>query len=279
MKKTYFIITIIIISIVTEIIVSPVRAFSVIVSSVTGFCAFLALTYFLLKKYAPTQPAYLICLAVLTGLLALNLPIRIYSRSTDGTLLDFLTHVLGIAAGYFTFYRQKAVHKVNLSVSVLIVLFVYFYGYDRWLFKRNYGTFTGEAHFKAPTLNLLKDANGQTVTLAKNKVTVLDFWFIGCGACMAEFPQYQKLYDQYKDNKNVQFYSIDVPTMRDKGANPIAYLKSFGYTFPMLISLDKKVAEDMTITNYPTIFIIDAKGDIIYKGDIETVKQRLEKML
>ncbi len=64
---------------------------------------------------------------------------------------------------------------------------------------------------QAPDLTL-EDRNGKKVNLEKfkGKVLVVDFWASWCGPCRAEIPKLKKIYEDYKDNKNVEFVSISI---------------------------------------------------------------------
>ncbi len=46
------------------------------------------------------------------------------------------------------------------------------------------------------------------LTLSKDKITFIDFWFIPCGPCFSEMNLLHKLYSKYKDNPNICFITI-----------------------------------------------------------------------
>lgn len=61
-----------------------------------------------------------------------------------------------------------------------------------------------------PSVSLynLQGDTSNLLTLAKDKITFIDFWFIPCGPCFAEMNLLHKLYSKYKNNPNVQFITI-----------------------------------------------------------------------
>lgn len=244
-----------------------------------GSFIFMAVSYLLLKKQVFQLKPYQIIGAMVFGLLALNLPLRILNNGSSISLPDSLMHLVGIGAGYFIYKRNVFIHKINISISILMILFTSLYGQDFWVHKINYGTFKGDVNLKAPQLLLLKDSRDQPIDIPKDKIVVMDFWFIGCGACMDEFPEFQKVYNSFKDNKSVQFFSVDVPTSRDEKNNPFTYLSNKGYSFPMLVSVDKQINKKMQIVGFPTIFILNTKGEIVYKGDIKGLTERISSLL
>jgi thiol-disulfide isomerase/thioredoxin len=55
------------------------------------------------------------------------------------------------------------------------------------------------------------DLNGEhtrLTELGKNKVVLIDCWFIPCPPCFREMNMLHKLYFKYKDNKNISFITI-----------------------------------------------------------------------
>lgn len=58
------------------------------------------------------------------------------------------------------------------------------------------------------TLYNLSGDTSNLLTLAKDKITFIDFWFIPCGPCFGEMNLLHKLYSKYKDNPSVRFITI-----------------------------------------------------------------------
>lgn len=240
-------------------------------SSAYGFVFLSVATFFIISKNRSTTKPYLTMFYLLIGASVMELPIRLYDfTGTLSTLPDYLIHLLGITAGVFLYEREKLFQKINLSVSVLLVLFVYFYGYDLWMNKLSYGSYTGSVYQKAPADVRLTDANNANVSFKKGKLTVVDFWFPKCGPCLAAFPEFQKYYNKYKNNPKVEFYSANQPARGEDITESFQMLKQRGYTFPMVSAgYDKSMAKALDIRAYPTTAVIDADGYVIYKGDIK----------
>jgi thiol-disulfide isomerase/thioredoxin len=266
---------------ILETLVSPLRAFcGMEISSVIGFIAFLLTTWYLLKKYHSRFSQQQIIGYFLLGILLIQAPIRIFIfTSSLISLPDFLVHVLGIFAGYFFYERKKLVHKINLSVSVLVVLFVYFYGYSLWMNNLQYGNFNGHVFLKGPENVILKNKNNKTIKLEKGKLIVLDFWFVGCGSCIEEFPAFQKTYTKYKDNPKIQFYSVNQPFKSDTGVDRFKLIADLGYNFPIMACPDRSLTKELKIAVYPTIVVIDTGGNVIFKGGLENLESTLEHYL
>lgn len=114
--------------------------------------------------------------------------------------------------------------------------------------------------------------DGTTYTLSEllkqKKAVMLNFWYIGCEPCKAEFPFLQEAYAQHSAD-------IEVLAMNhiDSAADIAAFQKENGYTFPML-SCDPEWQQIMSLTAYPTTVIVDRFGNIclIHRGSIDNAK-------
>jgi len=106
----------------------------------------------------------------------------------------------------------------------------------------------------------LIDVNGQKLNLnsSKGKVIFINLWATWCPPCVGEMPEIQKLYNQFKDNDNVDFYLIT--------SDPIKKMKSFvdkrGFSFPVY-----KAQSDspfpFKVKTIPTTFVISKSGKIV----------------
>lgn len=103
----------------------------------------------------------------------------------------------------------------------------------------------------------------QAFTLAnqKGKLTVLNFWFIGCVPCMEEMPHLNKIAEKYKNKSDLTFLAVSIDSTER--------LKEFltKNRFDFQIVNDK---HDMTrkfqanINGFPTTVIIDGEGKIVF---------------
>ena len=103
-----------------------------------------------------------------------------------------------------------------------------------------------------------KDLNGNLVSneSMKGKIIVIKCWYIHCTPCIREFPQVNKLTEEYKDRKDIVFVSLaeDSPEQ----------LKTFLARKPLSYSVipDMKIYmnESLQLNSFPTHFILNKEG-------------------
>ncbi len=154
-------------------------------------------------------------------------------------------------------------------------------GWDLWVHKRNFGTFTGKVQaYKLPEKfeafdeqkNLLSDNSLQ------NKIVLLDFWTTTCGICFQKFPQVQAVYDKYKNDTSVMILAVNSPIEEDKPNQAFSDIREEGHSFPVVVTTDADLAEKFGVKGYPTTFVINPNGQIIYKGDIEGAVKMVDEL-
>jgi thiol-disulfide isomerase/thioredoxin len=288
MKKIQIsIIILLVASIFLEFLVGPIRGYLTLpgiqaleVCAAADFLIYALTTLYFLSKYKSDLSQIQIIGLMVLGLMLFEVPMRLVSISgTLFTIPELLMRISGIGAGYFWYERRRLIHKINLSVAVLILLFTLAFGYDLWMKKLQYGNFTGSVSLKGPGSIYLKDKNNKNIKIEKGKLVVMDFWFVGCGSCMVEFPVFQKVYTKYKNNLNVQFYSVNQPFKYDKDVDRFKLLTDIGYDFPMAVCPDRSLVKELKVAVYPTIIVIDTNGNIVFKGDTQNLESALKLYL
>ena len=94
----------------------------------------------------------------------------------------------------------------------------------------------------------------------KGKVVVIDFWATWCGPCFLQADILHRVHEQYPKG-DVQFLAIDVgedeKTVR-------AFLAKRPIPYPVLLDKEEKVSGDLGVVGFPTLLIIDRKGEVSY---------------
>jgi thiol-disulfide isomerase/thioredoxin len=109
--------------------------------------------------------------------------------------------------------------------------------------------------FSFTDINGTKYDNAST----KGKLLVLKCWFIGCVACVREFPELNKLVNSYKTNDNILFISLAI----DKKDDLIEFLKTKKFKYAVVPEMKNFMGNDLNITQYPTHLLIDKGGKVV----------------
>ena len=115
----------------------------------------------------------------------------------------------------------------------------------------------------------LTDTDGNSYNLShllkEKDLVILNFWFVNCGPCKAEFPYFEVINEKYD---NVQLLTMN---HIDSEADIIALREQMGVTFPM-IAENIGFQQGFGIYAYPTTVFIAPSGKIlkIQVGDFKS---------
>ena len=103
--------------------------------------------------------------------------------------------------------------------------------------------------------------------LKTKKAVVLNFWFLNCDPCKAEFPYLQAAYDKYSED--IALLALNPVDGTDEKINDFA--KKLSLTFPMGCA-ESTWESALKISAYPTTVVIDRYGTVAMKhtGSITT---------
>lgn len=119
--------------------------------------------------------------------------------------------------------------------------------------------------FSFTDINGTKYDNAST----KGKLLVLKCWFIHCVACVKEFPELNKLVDNYKDNHNILFISMAM----DKKEDLMKFLKTKKFKYATVPGMKDFMTNNLAITQYPTHLLIDKDGKVV------KITNRIEELI
>lgn len=124
-----------------------------------------------------------------------------------------------------------------------------------------------------------KDAKGNQVDLGdlKGKVIFLNFWATWCPPCRAEMPSVNKLYKQFKADKNVVFIFADADGDLAKSTRFMADRK---YELPVY-RVESDVPEQIFSGSLPTTVIFDKRGRLAlhHKGAADYADKKIVDFL
>lgn len=108
----------------------------------------------------------------------------------------------------------------------------------------------------------------------KGKTVVIKCWYIHCASCIKEFPDVNKLADEYKDRNDIVFLSLAEDTTEQ--------LKTFLQRKPLhylvVPNMKDYMNNKLLLNAFPTHFIIDKDGKIIkVLPDFKSLEVALKK--
>lgn len=110
-----------------------------------------------------------------------------------------------------------------------------------------------------------------------NEVIVINYWATWCPPCIAEMPNFQNVYNDYKDNVVFLFLTTDSDAQTDK------FLNKHEYNLPVY-NYDK-LPSPLNHNSIPTSFVLNRKGEIVfshtgaYKWDSDSFREFLDELI
>lgn len=136
-----------------------------------------------------------------------------------------------------------------------------------------------EKNSSAPDWHL-PTVTGEKISLSgfKGKLVLIDFFYKNCYSCMKAIPALDSLYVKYKNN-GLQVIGIDPEDSLNKAIKH--FISKSGIDYPVVFAETKKAAKDYRVAAYPTTYLIDKNGKIIYGslGFDESMKGKLEELI
>jgi thiol-disulfide isomerase/thioredoxin len=110
----------------------------------------------------------------------------------------------------------------------------------------------------------LYSLNGDKISISelKGNFVLVDFFYSSCHPCIQAIPTLQALHNKYK-NKGLKVIGIDP---YDKDTYDLSrFVSRHGITYPVLLE-NEDARRKYGIQGYPTIFLLDKSGKIIYQN-------------
>jgi len=158
--------------------------------------------------------------------------------------------------------NKKKIFTFSIIIIVIIFLFIIFgQGYLPFSGQENNniqaGTNPGD---QAPdfTLNSLY---GKEIKLSglQGKKVFLNFWATWCGPCRSEMPDIEKLNENHE---NIEILAINI---REEKGQVLEFVMKNGYTFPIALDRNGKIANKYQARGIPTTYILDENGIVMEK--------------
>lgn len=133
--------------------------------------------------------------------------------------------------------------------------------------KLNSSKATSEGNkMKDFTMNDINDRPMSILSeIAKNKITVIDFWASWCGPCLREMPSMVEMYKKYKNN-GLGIIGISLDSRKSDWENAT---KCFFIEWPQISDLNgwnNAAAQMFNVQSIPYTIVVSSDGTILKKG-------------
>jgi thiol-disulfide isomerase/thioredoxin len=179
----------------------------------------------------------------------------------------FLLNIfLLIVTSFLGFYFYK--HSINKYIIILyIILFstsIFYYENILNIYYDSY--YQVKLNVVFPEI-VITDKNGKKIDLPDNKIIVIDLWSNHCANCITEFPKFEKLSQDFRNNKNVFIFSLNIFHKDSDILNSKKHME--GYTFQNFFT-NKEIFSKLNFNSVPNYIVLDKNKSIIYFGSLNT---------
>lgn len=133
---------------------------------------------------------------------------------------------------------------------------------------------------KFPSFEML-DSNKHPISLYQKqltKFTLVDFWFHSCGSCIAQFPDFKKVYEKF-NHKGFEIVGITIDKERYEQEWKKA-IEKYQLPWPQYWDVNGDNCLKYRIDEFPANFLLNDKGEIIARNiDLKALNVFLNKNL
>ena len=119
--------------------------------------------------------------------------------------------------------------------------------------------------------------------IKEGKNYVVSFWATWCVPCKKELSNMEDLYDNWKEELNTEVIAISGDDSRNR-SRVKAYVEGEEWPYTVLLDPNQDLMRAMGVQNMPFTFIINSKGEIVYKhnsyseGDEYEIENKLMEL-
>lgn len=122
---------------------------------------------------------------------------------------------------------------------------------------------------KLPDISIY-NSKGDTIELkTTGKILVIDLWSNSCGYCIQAFPKFEKLKNQYKNDKTVDFIAINVDEKVPNRKRGLSLVEK--YTFTNYFA-ERDILQKLNFSLFPNYMVVGKDSTIKYFGSLNMDK-------
>lgn len=121
-------------------------------------------------------------------------------------------------------------------------------------------------------LSIYNKNENMSLSQFKGKVILLDFWIKNCGPCIESAPHLNALQEKFR-NKKFKILSINAYDLKK---DITWFCKKHKINYEVLMN-GNSIAEKYGVPGFPSIFLIDKKGKVLYSGGFD--KMKIEELI
>lgn len=182
--------------------------------------------------------------------------------------------------------RQKKLQQSKMMLAIALILILGGLGSLIWMSFKTAEPKPTTNSYGAPALAQqggsvtdfsIGSLDGDNIALAdyEGDVIIMNFWATWCPPCRAEMPGLNRFYEAHQD-EGLVILAINeeeaVETVRP-------FIQANNFTFPVLLDLQGRVAQQYSTRSFPTTFIIDRQGVIQHVQTGEISERELEAIV
>ncbi|NVK05586.1 MAG: TlpA family protein disulfide reductase [Flavobacteriia bacterium] len=205
-----------------------------------------------LKKGTASQKAMVVGLSV--GLIFFLMPWELSVKYTD--VIGLSCYALGVIT---------CLKLTSLRHRALTVLIVFIAGYASITYLRiSEITFHGGSEKNETAAYAFVDGTFKSFPRDNGKVKVVELWFKNCVPCVKALPEFQLLREEYKNNPNVEFLTINVGVDSDSAI--LHVLNRLDLDLPVALDNDRFIRELKPSKFYPSTMIFSKENRLILES-------------
>lgn len=189
--------------------------------------------------------------------------ITVHSYTVSENIYFLVLGVSMVIAVLFAFYLTKVKrNKKPYALTYVLLLSLLTYVYASLIFGENQEI--KEVNLFETVSMVDEKETSFDIKRHKGKVLVFNLWSTSCGVCIKKFPDYDKEYAKYKDDSDVELYTLHLPLKGDK----LDYVKKITekFSFTKLYAQKLKSWKTLDVKDVPLTIIVDKNGKIMYRG-------------